>query len=373
MDLLVALVLAGELVLAGGLVATVPAASQFNSVPRTCEVYLAQLAVVFALQVYDALRAELPREADEKKVVAPLWVSRPSLIPWVTEPGDPFSRSYKWTFAICVLQYIYALTLLKFFADESGPSTWRWYANTPCGASSCSSQTSAAVVYNAGGFFTFGMWQYPDFEPTMGVYTQCLWEGSNGLPPISYPPQQNNTGYPDLTQTPCTPTQAPTCIITTRPQDWPNGGFGDVGGNFPGFATPPTRLGPCPGVIFDPVQGYIGLNTCSRCLSYFAQNYNYLQQHPELAYCPVATGASTANDVIWCGWLVPRPYEVRTPDSQQQQLKYGVLFPTTLLLFVYLLKLIHALRVANLLRARRRGSYSIQVMQSQQESWRRLL
>lgn len=229
--------------------------------------------------------------------------------------------------------------------------TWGGFmAATPCGASSCSADTSSTATYNPNGFFkTQAGQRYTDYMPTTCMYQDCIWgpgRAQQAIPrTLGYPPLAGAPGYPDFAAGPCTSiqTDAGECLATNRTQDYPDPGLGIPGGFLSGFGVRvPSAATPgavCPGVQVLPSGQRQGLAACAYCTPYYKKHYAaYTQELAPFKHCPSVfaedAGTPRADNHVWCGIVLgtfsycPQPYETRTPHVMRRIVMYWYMVTT---------------------------------------------
>lgn len=266
---------------------------------------------------------------------------------------DSYARLIAASTAIMLFQAAWGFLYVFHMHETSGG----FFAKTPCGASSCSADTSSQATYNPNGFFTAPDLVYTDYRPTICMYDAdaCTWGPSPQVQgPVQYIKGYNalpgNPGYPDFTS-PCDTTTQSTCLATNRTQDYPHFGLGIPNGFLNGLGTLVpiiTSATQCPGTK---EQGgrIVGRAPCSYCYPYFKKHYPaYVAQLAPFDYCPSSAfavdGATPRQDNhLWCGRTLglfsfcPQPEEVRTPHAMQRIVVYWYIdtfSPALVLLFL---------------------------------------
>jgi hypothetical protein len=282
-------------------------------------------------------------DEEDDKIVTP-----PSIVPWSSGKDDPFGFVNKVAFICSLLTFVYAFTLLKFFKDESNPSSVLPYVPSPCGSSSCSQVTyTSSVVYNAIGFFSSSTFAFESYRPTVCVYEQCDWADGNSLPIRGFPPLNGSAGLPNVSATPCF--SPPNCLATTRPEDWPNPGIGLPNGIFPGFATQISPIAQCPGVRLVGTE-WVGQPACSYCLQYWRDYYGYTGA----PNCPAAVSTNPGSTSFWCQYICPQPWQVRTPEAMAQTFKQTVGVGLTYWVYIYAFRFVFVAEWVDFTRSLRR-------------------
>jgi len=239
--------------------------------------------------------------------------------------------------------FIYAFSavwLYAFWFSESNPGNL--LRQSPCGASSCTSQQFVNKTYNAVSFYTGLGLTYEDFRPTICGYDTdaCRWGGSNGEPIWGYPARPGS-GCADTSQ----PREAFAGLITSRPQDWPNKAYGCFNGFYDCYnSSKASDAAPCPGTFMNITSGRLeGKAPCFYCYPYWNAHLSYA--NPAQAYCPTSfaplqssyltplpASFAAENDGVWCGdslfSLCLPPEAGRTPYDCAMIFKYSLLIVT---------------------------------------------
>ena len=137
--------------------------------------------------------------------------------------------------------------------------------DSPCGESSCSRySTSSSIPYHPLGYAN------PDHPWYMFCPhpEECRWADLvTSDPPRSYPPLADNPYAPNVSAPAC-PTPSPTCLATTRPEDYPDLTHGLTNGYTIGVTA--TQRAACPG--YDQTTQK-GKNVCAICSHYIQIHY----------------------------------------------------------------------------------------------------
>lgn len=282
--------------------------------------------------------------------------------------ANAFPRFVTVSAAIMLAMGAWGCFHIKLMHESSGG----FLADSPCGASSCSADTSSTATYNPNGFFKPHGSIYNDYQPTTCMYDDCTWGPSaqqldaiiasstvsGGALTKGYLPLEAEPGYPDLASTCDVSTGA--CLATNRSQDYPNPAVGIPGGFVSGFGQrvptsdaaaicPGTRLVRSPANVLGALPGggrILGIAPCSYCYPYFKKHYGalYAAQLAPMSYCPRSfavdqTHPREDNDV-WCGLVFgafsycPQPYETKSPHVMQRIVLYWYLVTTSPLLSI---------------------------------------
>lgn len=246
----------------------------------------------------------------------------PSKAPWQTLAGSPRHAFNACGFVCALLLNILAIWP-AYLAADSNAGAWWPFPQSACGQSSCSRELqNVGVVYNPRGHFDVGPFQYEDYRHTTCVYERCSFAGSSSSTSETaraYKPRDDDPSSPSPLR--CA---EPDCILTTRPDDWPNPAFGAREGFILGVQNPVSRVGLCPGVFVDQDGRVAGRKTCAYCLPYFRKRFGLVDE--ARSHCPQRLPSETgaydlaAEDNWMCGVFCPNDYEDLSPDAQAANL-----------------------------------------------------
>ena len=249
----------------------------------------------------------------------------PAAFPWYEAPKSRRHRANAFGLLSGLVTLFYPWFFCLLFALESNPVPGQALAYSPCGQSSCTALYAQPTAYNPNGYFDGkSVPSYDLFDTTIGVYQDCNWANQTLGLVYGYPVASNVTVQcPDTSQPRCSVTQ--TCYATTRTEDYPDWSVG-VAEFFEPCSLVTDQPVLCQGSYLSNGRVY-GLQPCAWCDYYWATVLGYVQ--PGKEYCVAAQAqlrkeniSSNVNEGVWCGGLVPRPDEVRTPSAQMGQLIY---------------------------------------------------